>query len=251
MGLNLVKTMNIRLQKRYTEKDICNETKQTATKSNGCPMNSTAFNDRSNEKNCGKFECMGKQLVYHCVMFEHKFVEVCAPRTDIRGKCCALYNEQLGRVIEDFKKPCPNCPVHYSSDDYTTALSCARLYCKQKGNRHERDVGCMEGLPVKPLESGTQNVTEQAQGEWQITTSNNDEQLDVKLSIIVPCVFVLLLGMTIAYCQRERLKRTCNLLGGGLKNVKDKQNKTPLQITNMTISQNTEECKMLPDTIYN
>lgn len=38
------------------------------------------------EKNCDRFEkCMGQKLKYHCVMFEGKLVEVCAPRSSIRG----------------------------------------------------------------------------------------------------------------------------------------------------------------------
>lgn len=38
------------------------------------------------------------------------------------GHCCPFYDEGLGRVIEDFSRSCPNCPVQYFSDDYQTGM---------------------------------------------------------------------------------------------------------------------------------
>lgn len=242
--LNLVTTMNIRLQKRYTEKDICDETKETAHAVKVCPVDIATFNKRSNEKNC-EGKCMGQELVYHCVMFNNSFVEVCAPRTYITGQCCALYNKQLGRVIEDIRRPCPKCPEQYLSDDYETASLCVDHYCGEEGNRHKRD--CMGGVPVKAPESSTQVVTKSTHELHNKEPNNDDQWNSVMFIIIVICVFVLLLAMAIAYFQRKRLKRLCKVLEGGVEN--DNHNKTSLQITTTTHSENTEECKMLSVTI--
>lgn len=239
--------MNIRLQKRYTEKDICDETKETEHEVKACPVDIATFKNRSNEKNC-EGKCMGQKLVYHCVMFEETFVEVCAPRTYITGQCCALYNKQLGRVIEDFRRLCPACPDQYLSDDYETASLCVDHYCGEDGNRHKRD--CMGGVPVKAPESSTQVVTNSTH-EWHNKEPNNDDQLNFKMFIIIIiiCVFVLLLAMVIAYFQRKSLKRLCKVLGGRFENDNQFQDNTSLQITTTTHSDNTEECKMLPVTV--
>lgn len=34
------------------------------------------------------------------------------------GRCCPFYNDKLGRVMEDFNKPCKECPFQYTSDQY-------------------------------------------------------------------------------------------------------------------------------------
>lgn len=36
---------------------------------------------------------------------------------DITGFCCALFDEGVGRVVEDYFNPCSDCPFVYQSDD--------------------------------------------------------------------------------------------------------------------------------------
>lgn len=65
---------------------MCNGTKETIQIVNTCQMNISLFEKRSREKMCKNFKpCLGEPLVYHCVRYKDKFVEVCAPRTFITG----------------------------------------------------------------------------------------------------------------------------------------------------------------------
>lgn len=253
MDLYLVNTKTIRLQKRYTEEDICQGTEKTLVRVSACPTNSTMFSERSHKKNCDNFpKCMEQQLAYHCVKFKEHFVEVCAPKSYIRGRCCAQYDRGLGRVIEDFKKRCRKCPVQYFSNDYEQAALCARITsdCEGKGTRIKRD--CLEGGKHNSIDKIdtviTQNVTTSNQTDIK-KKENNKEQLDV--AIIVPLlvsVIILLLAITITiYCQRKNIKKMCIVTIGGMKNVKENQNKPSLQITDLVLLENDEDCKMLPN----
>lgn len=65
---------------------VCNGTKETIEIVNTCRMNIFQFGNRSREKMCNNFRsCQGEDLVYHCVRYKDKFVEVCAPRVLITG----------------------------------------------------------------------------------------------------------------------------------------------------------------------
>lgn len=56
-----------------------------------CPRNETDIEGRSREKMCDTYSpCNEDPLVYHCVRYEDKLVEVCAPRGLITGEY--LYN---------------------------------------------------------------------------------------------------------------------------------------------------------------
>lgn len=111
------KALNGGRQKRYTENDICLESKKTLEKVTKCPTDDNTFKERSQKKNCTtRSTCAGEPLFYHCVISEGMIVEVCAPRTLITGGCCPFYNEKLGRVIEDFHNLCHTCPYQYQSD---------------------------------------------------------------------------------------------------------------------------------------
>ncbi|XP_078334797.1 uncharacterized protein LOC111101102 isoform X2 [Crassostrea virginica] len=71
-------------------------------------------------KNCSKYpSCNGEPLVYHCVKHVDvgSFIEICARRVRITGKCCTEYDEILGQIREDFSRPCSNCPFHYFSNE--------------------------------------------------------------------------------------------------------------------------------------
>lgn len=253
MDLYLANTKTIRLQKRYTEKDICHESEKTLVKVYACPTNSTMFTERSHKKNCDIFpKCMRQQLVYHCVKFEEQFVEVCALISYIRGYCCALYDKGLGRVIEDFNRRCPECDVQYLSNNYEQAAICEGTSSNgnEKLKRKKRD--CLEGEKHDSIDKihavSTENVTSSNQTDIKNKEINNGEQLN--LSIIVPVVVsvtILLLAITIAFCQRKNPKRMCIVTRGGMKNFKENQNKLSLQITDPVLLENKENCKMLPN----
>lgn len=49
---------------------------------------------------------MGQELVYHCVMFNNSFVEVCAPRTYITGTCLILYLSKLKKNMATLTIKC-------------------------------------------------------------------------------------------------------------------------------------------------
>lgn len=116
------------IQKRYTEKDVCNETKQTLVRVKSCPEDETAFNERSQAQNCDEYpKCQDKALFYHCVREnEDSFVEVCAPNQYIIGGFCPVYEENVGRVVEDYNTPCFDCHKGYDSYDYFKYSECVQ-----------------------------------------------------------------------------------------------------------------------------
>lgn len=117
--------MNDNRYKRFTEIDICYETNNTLGFVSQCPKNDSLFQERSRRKNCKTLpQCTGEPLVYHCVRFREELVEVCAPRGLITGFCCALFDEGVGRVVEDYFNPCSDCPFVYQSDDVSKYSKC-------------------------------------------------------------------------------------------------------------------------------
>lgn len=72
----------------WLQKDVCNETKHTIVRVKTCPENETAFNERSQAKQCYRYpKCHGKDLFYHCVRENvDSLVEVCVPNQHIIGK---------------------------------------------------------------------------------------------------------------------------------------------------------------------
>lgn len=66
--------------------DICHGVQQTLQKVVTCPENDKSHFERSKSKQCDNYpSCMGKPLVYHCIRYEGYLVEVCSPRTKIKG----------------------------------------------------------------------------------------------------------------------------------------------------------------------
>lgn len=35
----------------------------------------------------------------------------------LTGKCCTMYEDGIGQVIEDYKRECSECPFKYQSND--------------------------------------------------------------------------------------------------------------------------------------
>lgn len=120
------RTIDINRLKRFTKSDICHGTSATLEPVENCPRNETDIEGRSRKKKCGTYsQCQKEPLVYHCVKYEDILVEVCAPRGLITGNCCAVFNRGVGRVVEDYNKPCSECPFKYQSTDsmrYNTCL---------------------------------------------------------------------------------------------------------------------------------
>lgn len=120
-------TLRIGHKQRYTEEDICLESKETVKEVKECPNDSTTFMERSNKKNCRMYpKCAGESLAYHCVRSGESFVQVCAPITTITGRCCAYYDKSLGRVIEDYHNRCSLCPFKYPSDKSFEYIECVK-----------------------------------------------------------------------------------------------------------------------------
>lgn len=47
-----------------------------------------------------------------------------------QGKCCALYDDGLGRVVEDYSRPCSECSFRYQSDDILNGKFLGLVNCK-------------------------------------------------------------------------------------------------------------------------
>lgn len=112
-------------QRRYTEGEICYETRKTFETVKTCPEHHSVIIQRSQMKNCSKYPmCHEEQLIYHCFGYNESFVEVCTPINRIVGHYCVLFDFGVGRILPDYKKPCPECPSVYSSNESSTYLSC-------------------------------------------------------------------------------------------------------------------------------
>ncbi|XP_062570662.1 uncharacterized protein LOC134232691 [Saccostrea cucullata] len=114
-------------EKRFTRNDVCMETEATIEDVFECPITEESMKERSARKRCEEIRdvCAAEKLVYHCVRYKNKLIEVCAPRNYITGQCCVQFNEGVARIVEDYSVPCSECPFHYFSNDslfYNTCL---------------------------------------------------------------------------------------------------------------------------------
>lgn len=125
------RTIDINRLKRFTKSDICHGTFATLEPVENCPRNETDIERRSRGKKCGTYsQCQEDPLVYHCVRYEDRLVEVCAPKGLITGNCCAVFNRGVGRVVEDYNKPCSECPFKYQSADSIRYNTCIEPMAK-------------------------------------------------------------------------------------------------------------------------
>lgn len=116
---------HVRRWRDNAEDDICKDTRITVEQVESCPQNDTHFQERSKMKNCDSYpQCKGEPLAYHCARYKESLVEVCTPLGFIRGKCCAMYEDGIGRVIEDYSRECSECPFKYQSDDSIKYAEC-------------------------------------------------------------------------------------------------------------------------------
>lgn len=145
-------------QRRFTNADICNSAKETLKTNATCSSSNTSLKTTMCNN---KPSCNGEPLVYHCVLYNSGFAEVCAPRYYITGYACTMFDEGVGRVVEDFSRPCSDCSFKYSSDESVKYEQCIKppeksseeipsesesestgKPCNKKMRRSRRDTGC-------------------------------------------------------------------------------------------------------------
>lgn len=233
------KTLNIGREKRYTEEDICLESKDTVEEVKECPNGSTTFIERSNKKNCSRYpKCAGESLAYHCVRSGESLVEVCAPITSITGRCCAYYDKSLGRVIEDYNNRCSLCPFKYQSDKCFENIECVKT---NKDETSEHTSPANANLTVtdymkKPCgaknsaecesdykQNSTDNITRTTLTN-ETTEHNSPKQrkddsnyiIGIVSAIICSC---LVIACICTYCYRNRLPKACTAFADWLKNI--------------------------------
>lgn len=213
---------------------------KTLKKVKACPENYLNFQDRNKTMYCDSYpQCNGHELFYHCVKFEDGLAEVCAPRSVITGRCCALYDEGLGRVIEDYSRPCSDCPFQYSSDAFVKDSSCVIttatefsnpplrettiVYmsnttfkgtattsitpCNKNMRRGKRTAGCESSSTQDTVDeselpgSSTDKMFEQSE---QIPKTGSDA---IKLTAAIIVVFIIILFAVICFYKRKRIKK--------------------------------------------
>lgn len=87
----------------FPQEDICPLSEKTLEIVESCPRNNVTIRQRSERKNCSKYEpCQGDPLVYHCLRSGKRLVEVCAPMEIITGKHCCLCSI-FNRMVSDLQ----------------------------------------------------------------------------------------------------------------------------------------------------
>lgn len=130
--LHEVGTMNIyHRERRFFVNDKCHGVQTTLENVLTCPGNDDILLERLSRKKCDSFpQCQKEPLVYHCIRFGGRLVEVCAPRSSIAGHYCAVFEEGIGRVIVDYFIHCPECPSIYSSNESFKYSKCVQTTMK-------------------------------------------------------------------------------------------------------------------------
>lgn len=218
-------------QKRFTELEICFETKTTIESVFKCPENDTVLQERSLTKKCHIYRrCFDEPLVYHCVRFGDKLVEVCAPRNLITGSCCAVFDDGIGRVVEDYFNPCLDCPFIYQSDDVIKYPNCLKststrqstyrrlienttVVAKTISTRKIRptsdlsDYGPYDEYRIKYPETDTFNLG--AGNETQQTWSDDKNYAVYSFSAVPAIILIICVVITIKYVTLKDFSRCC------------------------------------------
>lgn len=201
--------------KRFTKVDICYETSKTLEMVGQCPTNATIFQERSLQKTCDLYpSCSGMSLVYHCVNYKDGLAEVCAPRDQITGFCCALYDEGVGRVVEDYNRPCSNCSFRYPSDNIVKYPQCVTKSEPQDSKEDTPNADddtdssgtpCNKGMSRSERHAGCSVGGDDDSG----TLDKNDPT--IYAYIIVPTVIAIVCFIVAkAYCKRFKQSKESN-----------------------------------------
>lgn len=203
--------------KRFTKVDMCHETSKTLKMVGQCPINATIFQERSLQKMCHLYpSCSGMPLVYHCVNYKDGLAEVCAPRDQITGFCCALYDEGVGRVVEDYNRPCSNCSFRYSSDNIVKYPQCVTKTEPQdsKNDTVTRNADLDTDSTGSPCNIGIRRSKRRSRcsgggDDDSVTVDENGST--IYAYIIVPAVIVIVCFIvTVANCKRFKQSKESN-----------------------------------------
>lgn len=248
------RTMNNQRLKSLTKDDVCYETRKTAEPVQELPKNSTVFNEQTRKKNCESLpKCNGKLLVYHCVRFNERIVEVCAPMHVIRGKYCPVFDEGIGRVIEDFSKPCEECPFKYQSADSVKYSACFKIEATRTTSlinittsqpevnsietprrpccNSTRCKRSLQGCPMmKSTISSITGAENQPAREFERENSSNippasskKENSAVLYASLISVSVVLVISMVIIVFMRRGIRGFCTRNSNGMQTEKNKE----------------------------
>lgn len=134
----------------------CQEAVKSITKVDICPKSKEEWDKAASKKNCRVMaemqNCTNTELfVYHCVIdqFRKETLELCAPKTIIRGRC-PDFNIFRGIICGQDSGECnrlfPKCDNIYNSSDAYKYFDCYKLLCDS-------------GIPDMPLKEITSNKT--------------------------------------------------------------------------------------------
>lgn len=187
--------MDMYRQKRFSNEQICHGTNSTVVKVQICPENTTIFKKLSEKKMCDTYpKCLGEPLVYHCVRYNGYFVEVCAPNRLIVGSCCPVFDKGIGLVIEDYKRPCPECPFKYQSANGLQYPTCF-LNFTQSTNRKSRTT----------TPSDDADCTHKSNNCTESSNLQINSRFVIAIAAVVVAMF-LLCCLAVILCKRHHFK---------------------------------------------
>lgn len=204
LGLQPEMASTMLRQRRFTKGDICNETKETLRMVTLCPSSNTLLQNNSYEKMCNNLpQCRGEQLVYHCTRYKEGFAEVCAPQYNITGHCCTVFDDGVGRVVEDFSRPCSECLFKYPSNDsvkYKQCISPLQKTLEETPNVTKED---SSNTPcVKEMKHSKQQTNCKPVSENKTRSGKKRETDSTKYAfIVVPVIFVIVCGIAVKAYQ--------------------------------------------------
>nr|XP_022287040.1 uncharacterized protein LOC111099860 [Crassostrea virginica] len=216
--VNMQSFQQPRLQKRYTREDICNKTLFTVKEVVSCPTNKDEIQQRSKAKMCHIFPpCDQESLLYHCLIFQNKFVELCAPTEHIKGGVCPLLDKGLGRVVEDYRSSCFSCPFRYYSNESSMYSECTKQEapssttitpCNKSGTRVERSSECNK--PTTPVTIGVTADKETSDTSIEDavppkSSTGDGIQTNVIIILMAAVEAVILHGVILVDCLQRRL----------------------------------------------
>ncbi|XP_078333420.1 uncharacterized protein LOC111100152 [Crassostrea virginica] len=145
--------------RQYSRRDICLTAQETLNIVDSCPNDNKTHQERSLKKMCHILpRCKEETLVYHCVKYKERWIEVCAPEGIIIGRCCAMFDIGVGRVIEDYSKPCSECPFIYKSTMSFLYQTCIEPFNKTKGAIRPTTIGVTDVSSPNKYWSSTQHT---------------------------------------------------------------------------------------------
>lgn len=211
--LNEGRTIDINRLKRFTKSDICHGTFATLEPVENCPRNETDIEGRSREKKCDTYSpCKEDPLVYHCVRYEDRLVEVCAPRRLITGNCCVVFNRGVGRVVEDYNKLCAECPFKYQSADSIRYKTCIEPIAKPQthhinkenttptekvesccnAKRTKRDATCCSKLNIsREVNKSTDVLITKAENGYKHVSSEKEQNFPTEETVTIIVLLLL------------------------------------------------------------